>query len=372
MQKFYAEINKVDDEQRLVWGYASTEALDQQKEIVKREAIVDALDDYMAFGNIREMHQPSAVGVAKSATIDDKGMLLCAKVVDDAAWAKVKEGVYKGFSIGGRALMKVGGVISKMRLMEISLVDRPANPECTISMFKREDAMLVPAYINKGMYNVAELATIIERLGNLRAWVLSEGEWEGGDANDIAQAAALSSSITGLVELLSAMVTEEGAEITAAEEVGDMQKADDEKKAAHAAAIEKGDKSECGPDCGCDAEKVESAPEGGSAVAKLDEGTEFAKALSAVTDKFEKALATQRDEFEERLKALAAEPVPAKGVVNAAAVVTKADDSPESAQETALLAEFEPFQKAMLAGDTQAAAVEQIKLIHKFAPQRLV
>lgn len=335
MQKFYAEINKIDDEQRLVWGYASTEALDQQKEVVKREAIVDALDDYMAFGNIREMHQPSAVGVAKSATIDEKGMLLCAKVVDDAAWAKVKEGVYKGFSIGGRAISKVGGVISKMRLMEISLVDRPANPECTISMFKRDDSMTVPAYINKGMYNVAELATIIERLGNLRAWVLSEGEWEGGDAADIAQAAALSASITGLVELLSAMVTEEGAEITAAATIGDIAKVGDD-------------------------------------VIKADLGDNIAKILDAMQITITKALEKQRDEFEAKLSALAAEPMPLKGVVGATTVVTKADDVSTGAQNTALELEFAPFQKAMLAGDTETATREQIKLIHKFAPRRLI
>lgn len=139
MQNIYAEINKVDDEQRMVYGYASTEALDAQGEIVKLDAIKDALPEYMKFGNVREMHQSSAVGLAKSAELDDKGLYLAAKIVDDNAWNKVKQGVYKGFSIGGKSLEKIEGIISKMRLTEISLVDRPANPEATIELFKADD-----------------------------------------------------------------------------------------------------------------------------------------------------------------------------------------------------------------------------------------
>jgi len=72
--RFYWPIAKVDAEQRMVWGYASTEALDEQGEIVKREALEAALGDYMRFANIREMHRPSAVGVAREATIYFKGL----------------------------------------------------------------------------------------------------------------------------------------------------------------------------------------------------------------------------------------------------------------------------------------------------------
>ena len=63
--KVYLPLAKVDREQRMVYGYASTEALDSQGEVVRKEALAAALPDYMRFANIREMHQPSAVGVAK-------------------------------------------------------------------------------------------------------------------------------------------------------------------------------------------------------------------------------------------------------------------------------------------------------------------
>src|SRR5665213_2132489 len=137
--KLFAPIAKIDESQRLVFGYASTEALDSQGEIVRKEAIEAALPDYMRFANIREMHQPSAVGVAHAAELDDKGLHLAAKIVDDEAWQKVIAGVYKGFSIGGRVTARdpdAKHVITGVDLLEISLVDRPANPEAVIELFK--------------------------------------------------------------------------------------------------------------------------------------------------------------------------------------------------------------------------------------------
>ncbi|HEY3919441.1 MAG TPA: XkdF-like putative serine protease domain-containing protein [Stellaceae bacterium] len=137
--QIFLPLEKFDREQRMVYGYASTKARDSQGEIVTRAAIEAALPGYMEFANIREMHQLSAVGVVKSADLDDKGLRLSAKVVDDDAWAKVKEGVYKGLSIGGRVTQRDAvnkAIITGVELHEISLVDRPANPEARIEAFK--------------------------------------------------------------------------------------------------------------------------------------------------------------------------------------------------------------------------------------------
>jgi phage head maturation protease len=139
----YCPIAKLDTDQRLVFGYASTEACDSQGEIVRTEALEAALPAYMRFANIREMHQPSAVGVAKEATIDGNGLWLKAKIVDDEAWRKVREGVYKGFSIGGSVTTRDGAdpqVVTGVELTEISLVDRPANPDAVFALWKSEDA----------------------------------------------------------------------------------------------------------------------------------------------------------------------------------------------------------------------------------------
>jgi len=137
--RIFVPLEKFDAEKRLAIGYASTPALDSQGEIVKREAVEAALPDYMRFANIREMHQLSAVGVAEAADLDAKGLRIAAKVVDDDAWEKVKQGVYKGFSIGGRVTSRDPAdrrVITGLELTEISLVDRPANPEAVIDVYK--------------------------------------------------------------------------------------------------------------------------------------------------------------------------------------------------------------------------------------------
>lgn len=139
--RIFVPLAKFDEEQRLAIGYASTPALDSQGEIVKREAVEAALPDYMRFANIREMHRPSAVGVAAAADLDARGLRIAAKVVDDDAWEKVKQKVYKGFSIGGRVTSrdpKDHRVITGLELTEISLVDRPANPEAIIDVYKAD------------------------------------------------------------------------------------------------------------------------------------------------------------------------------------------------------------------------------------------
>ena len=139
---FYIPITKVDAEQRMVWGYATTEALDSQNERVSKAAIEAALPDYLKWANVREMHQPSAVGSVVEHEMQPKGLWVGAKIIDDSAWRKCtmppESPVYKGFSIGGKELTREGNMITRLILAEISLVDRPANPEARIEVWKAE------------------------------------------------------------------------------------------------------------------------------------------------------------------------------------------------------------------------------------------
>lgn len=144
----YVPFVKMDEEQRLVYGLATDETPDIDGEVVDYAATKAAVADWSQWRNVREMHGPSAVGVAEEIMLDDtaKSLSIGVKVVDDDAWSKVKAGVYKGFSIGGRKLKsvmeKVGGRqvnrIVEYLLTEISLVDRPANPAAVFSLVKRE------------------------------------------------------------------------------------------------------------------------------------------------------------------------------------------------------------------------------------------
>lgn len=141
--RFYGTFAKVADEKREVSGYASTEAIDADGEVILKSALAGALDDYLKFACVREMHAKSAVGIAEHATLDDKGLYIVARIVDNLAWKKVKKGVYKGFSIGGKVISrdaKNRKIITKVSLYEISLVDRPSNPEAVFDVWKSAGA----------------------------------------------------------------------------------------------------------------------------------------------------------------------------------------------------------------------------------------
>ena len=134
---------KVDAARRTVSGYATTPNRDMDGEIITLNAVKAALPNYMAWGNIREMHTNRAVGVANPTRtkMDSVGLWLTAKIVDDEAWKKCVEKVYKGFSIGGRkeAVAEANpSTITAIKLVEISIVDRPANPSCRFDVQKRK------------------------------------------------------------------------------------------------------------------------------------------------------------------------------------------------------------------------------------------
>lgn len=146
--KLWGTIEKVtenEDGTLTVAGIASSEAVDSDGEIITSAAMKDAIPDYMKFGALREMHQPIAAGSALSCEVQEDGRTyLEALVVDSESVKKVKAGVLKGFSIGGKVQKrnpKNRNIIEAIKLVEISLVDRPANPEAIIGLVKMEDAV---------------------------------------------------------------------------------------------------------------------------------------------------------------------------------------------------------------------------------------
>jgi phage head maturation protease len=143
------KVEKHKDGSCTVSGYASTPTRDLDGEIVSLDAVKAALPGYWEWRNIREMHTASAVGVAKEANVDDKGLFLTAKIIDPIAVQKCLDEVYKGFSIGGRKLAKSGDVITEIELVEISVVDRPSNPDCRISVSKSAKTASEGAYLVK-------------------------------------------------------------------------------------------------------------------------------------------------------------------------------------------------------------------------------
>ncbi len=123
-----------------VEGIASTESVDDQGEVVTSSAMRAAIPNYMAFPALREMHQLSAAGTTLEADVGDDGITrIVARVVDPVAVTKVRAGVYRGFSIGGRVTERDAAnhkIITGLMLNEISLVDRPANPDAVLNCWK--------------------------------------------------------------------------------------------------------------------------------------------------------------------------------------------------------------------------------------------
>jgi hypothetical protein len=152
-------IGKVDVERRMVSGFATLDNIDKQGDIVTTESSINAFKNFR--GNLREMHQPSAVGKIVSFKEDRyfdpnekkfySGVYVSAYVSKGAqdAWEKVLDGTYTGFSIGGNIktwddafneeMDKTIRVIKEYDLYELSLVDSPANQFASIVSIEKQN-----------------------------------------------------------------------------------------------------------------------------------------------------------------------------------------------------------------------------------------
>lgn len=172
MKRLYCPFSKTEESEDgtlKVWGYASTGAVDEDGETILPEAIKAALPDYLKWGAVREMHQPKAVGTAIEADVQADGRTwFGAHVVDPIAVKKIKNNVLKGFSVGGRITDRdeiEKTTITGLKLIEVSLVDRPANPECEIVMVKRSPEAAVDdiAALLKGNIDPERILDALEK-----------------------------------------------------------------------------------------------------------------------------------------------------------------------------------------------------------------
>lgn len=203
LKKLYGAIQKVIDQADgtiIVEGIASTEDVDSDGELVKATAMKAAIPDYMKFGAVREMHQPLAAGTALDIAVGDDGVTtIKAHIVDAEAIKKVQTNVYKGFSIGGSVTQRDDlnkTVITGINLVEVSLVDRPANPNAVITCYKADG--LEPDKpdadqgglgkaagtddLNKSMWQINDFSSILRNL----AFLIQDAQWESEYGQDSA------------------------------------------------------------------------------------------------------------------------------------------------------------------------------------------
>ena len=149
----FLPLMKVDLDRRLVTGVATAETPDRSGEICDYASSkpyfekwsIEALEASggKSLGAVRAMHGRVAAGKLTGIEFDDeaKRVVVAAKIVDDDEWRKVTEGVYTGFSQGGRYVKRWPDPDSSFvrytaEPHEISLVDLPCLPDATFEVVK--------------------------------------------------------------------------------------------------------------------------------------------------------------------------------------------------------------------------------------------
>ena len=149
----FLPLAKVDLDRRIVHGIVTAETPDRVGEICDYDSTKPYFETWSAeaqaasggksLGAVRAMHGRIAAGKLTDISFDDEGkrILVAAKIVDDDEWRKVSEGVYTGFSQGGRYVKRWtdpenGLTRYTAEPSEISLVDLPCLPDATFEVVK--------------------------------------------------------------------------------------------------------------------------------------------------------------------------------------------------------------------------------------------
>ena len=141
---YAGDITKTTDEdgRMIVYGKATGPDLDLDQQICDPDWLKSAMPEWAAIGNVREMHQPIAAGIGLEVESAGDDWFLKSECVDENTQRKIDRGVLKGYSIGIKNATVVkdsvakGGRIVAGDIVEISYVDRPANPTATIAIAK--------------------------------------------------------------------------------------------------------------------------------------------------------------------------------------------------------------------------------------------
>lgn len=148
----------------IVYGKATDGSIDSDDQIVDQEWSAKALEDWLKSGaNIRVQHSPYLYPAGKGMEVETTpdGHYIKALVVEETAKKLVSKGVLQAFSVGigspkiVRDVAAKGGRIVGGTLVEISLVDRPANANCGFSLCKSQGDTLVSTEVLFGELQAA-------------------------------------------------------------------------------------------------------------------------------------------------------------------------------------------------------------------------
>jgi hypothetical protein len=148
----WAPITKTEEQEDgtlMVYGPAASSDLDRDQQRLNADWLDRAMPEWAQYGNVREQHDAKkAVGVGVGLSkADDGSHHIAAHIVDPGAVTKIKTKVLKGFSVGIKNPRVVlgkadapGGEVVDGSICEISVVDRPCNPNTLFEIAKADGA----------------------------------------------------------------------------------------------------------------------------------------------------------------------------------------------------------------------------------------
>jgi hypothetical protein len=170
----FVPLAKADAAQRLVYG-SFNETPDRAGETFDYASSKDLIKAWseerfaasggLSYGNVRGQHNANiAAGKLVEIVFDDlnKSVGFVAKIVDDNEWAKVEQGVYTGFSPGGKYAKRWQDGMAKRYtadVRELSIVDVPCNSTATFTMVKADGAETEIEFVMDKAYEPGNDAT---------------------------------------------------------------------------------------------------------------------------------------------------------------------------------------------------------------------
>jgi hypothetical protein len=139
------KVEQTADGNVLVWGKATDDSVDSDAQIVDPDFAAKAIEEFFSSGpNIRVQHQPQRdpAGVGVSYERDGNSHWVKSRIIEPVAKQLVLGGALRAYSVGiarptiQRDSVARGGRITDGQIVEISLVDRPANKNCGIQLVK--------------------------------------------------------------------------------------------------------------------------------------------------------------------------------------------------------------------------------------------
>ena len=141
----------------VVYGKATDGSVDSDEQIVDPDFAGKALSEWLdTGGNVRIQHNPQRdpAGKGLAVEVSPDGHYVKSLIVEPTAKRLVEKGVLRAYSVGiarpviMRDNVARGGRITGGQIVELSLVDRPANKNCGINLVKSADDG-APEYVGK-------------------------------------------------------------------------------------------------------------------------------------------------------------------------------------------------------------------------------